>query len=199
MKNFKITNKDVAQLLGAEEQSFPKYATQILNLANQNAQGTRPSVVGKLSELIDMFQGYELNKWEQWYLGQHPDAIQQATSRVIDMLNKFKQVIATIDEEMVTRWVSDLVIVKSFLGLRIQAAILQKIAEDFSVSYRIASPQDESKGIDGWIGNQPVSVKPSSYNSQKMILPENISIPIIIYEKLKNGFMISFDENLIRP
>jgi hypothetical protein len=31
---------------------FPKYATQLLNLANQNAQGTRPKIVGQMSELI---------------------------------------------------------------------------------------------------------------------------------------------------
>lgn len=31
---------------------FPRYTTQILNLANQDAQGTRPRVVGQLSELI---------------------------------------------------------------------------------------------------------------------------------------------------
>ena len=45
MKKLKISTSDIVNLIGAEAQDFPKYATQILNLANQNAQGTRPSIV----------------------------------------------------------------------------------------------------------------------------------------------------------
>ncbi len=40
----KISNKEIKELLGITSFEFPKYSTQILNLANQNAQGTRPSV-----------------------------------------------------------------------------------------------------------------------------------------------------------
>ncbi len=50
MKTIKILNNDILTLLETEAQTFPKYATQILNLANQNAQGTRPSVVGQMSQ-----------------------------------------------------------------------------------------------------------------------------------------------------
>jgi len=39
MKTLKISNNDVLALLEAEVSTFPKYATQILNLANQNSQG----------------------------------------------------------------------------------------------------------------------------------------------------------------
>lgn len=31
---------------------FPKYTSQLINLANQNAQGSRPKTVGQLSELF---------------------------------------------------------------------------------------------------------------------------------------------------
>lgn len=51
-KHIKISNEQIKTLLGAEPVEFPKYATQIINLANQNAQGTRPTVVGQMSELI---------------------------------------------------------------------------------------------------------------------------------------------------
>jgi hypothetical protein len=52
VKKIKIKNEEVTQLLEAEVVSFPKYATQLINLANQNGQGTRPEVVGQMSELI---------------------------------------------------------------------------------------------------------------------------------------------------
>jgi len=41
LKNNKITQDIVGKIV-----EFPKYTTQIMNLANQNAQGTRPKVVG---------------------------------------------------------------------------------------------------------------------------------------------------------
>ena len=49
----KIKNEELIQELIGETKDFPKYATQLINLANQNAQGTRPRVVGQLSELIN--------------------------------------------------------------------------------------------------------------------------------------------------
>ena len=37
----KLSNEEIRKTLEIEEPSFPKYVTQIINLANQNAQGTR--------------------------------------------------------------------------------------------------------------------------------------------------------------
>jgi len=71
MKKVRIKNEEVTQLLDAEVVSFPKYATQLINLANQNAQGTRPEVVGQMSDLIQKFKGRKLREWEEWYLNQH--------------------------------------------------------------------------------------------------------------------------------
>ena len=42
----KLTNDEIRQYLNIETPEFPEYVTQILNLANQNAQGERPKVVG---------------------------------------------------------------------------------------------------------------------------------------------------------
>ena len=48
----KLSNKQIKEMLEVESIEFPKYTSQIMNLANQNSQGTRPKVVGQLSELI---------------------------------------------------------------------------------------------------------------------------------------------------
>ena len=45
MKKIKISNTDVERLLNATKIKFAKYATQIINLVNGNAQGTRPRIV----------------------------------------------------------------------------------------------------------------------------------------------------------
>ncbi|GBE00196.1 MjaI restriction endonuclease [bacterium BMS3Abin07] len=192
-KRVKITNEEIKTLLGAEPVEFPKYATQIINLANQDAQGTRPAVVGQMSELIQEFTGKTLEEWEEWYLQQHPDAIEKATQKISEMIQNFRDVIKKIDEGMIKRWVRDLVVVKTFIGLRFQEAILSKVANIINRPYRLATMEEESKGIDGLVGDIPVSIKPETYKAKKG-LNENIDVKIIYYIKVKDGITIDIEE-----
>ena len=68
----KIKNSQITQDVVGKVVEFPKYTTQIINLANQNAQGTRPKVVGQMSELIKQFPEQSYEDWVRWYL--KPDA-----------------------------------------------------------------------------------------------------------------------------
>jgi len=186
---FVISNQELTEELAGEHKVFPKYTSQILNLCNQNAQGTRPSVVGQMSELIQECPHRTFKEWKEWYLSRKPNAIAEATQRVNKMVDNLKAAVAVIDEHLIRAWVEDLVIVKSFTGLRFQQAILSRVANIKRATSRIASPDEESKGIDGYIGQDPVSIKPESYKS-KLGLPESIQIPIIYYEKLKDGIRV---------
>lgn len=102
MRNkLKISNDEIKELLGATSFEFPKYATQLINLANQNAQGTRPAVVGQISELIQEFSGKSIAEWEEWYLKTHPNAIQKATEKIAEMLDNFREVMDRIDRQLI--------------------------------------------------------------------------------------------------
>jgi hypothetical protein len=132
----KIKNDEIIEDTVGDVINFPKYLTQLINLANQNAQGTIPRVVGQMVE--------------------------------------------------------GLVLTKTYTGLRFQKSILKRIASIKRTSYRLANPEEESKGIDGFIGNIPISIKPITYNTKDM-LPESIQAKIIYYEKKKDGITISYD------
>jgi len=190
---FKISSAEIKSLIGIESFEFPKYSTQILNLANSNAQGTRPAVVGQMSELIQEFSGKSIKEWEKWYLERHPDAIEKATEKITEMVENFKVVINQIDKEMISNWVKDLVIIKTFMGLKFQEAILSKVANIFNTTDRLSPPEDESKGIDGYIGDLPISIKPVTYKLKKS-LNEKINIKFIYYEKVKDGLKIDLGE-----
>ena len=82
---------------------------------------------------------------------------------------------------------------KTFVGLKFQEAILKHVASYMKKEYRLAEPDEEAKGIDGYIGDIPVSIKPQSYASKQM-LPEMIGVRIIYYEKVKDGINVFFDE-----
>jgi hypothetical protein len=146
-----------------------------------------------MSELIQEFDGKTLEEWETWYLESHPDAIDNATEKIYGMIESFKESIPKIDKKMVKSWVEDLVILKTFAGLKFQGAILAKISLLLQKSYRLATPAEESKGIDGFIADKPYSIKPTTYK-MKLGLNENIAVPIIYYEKKKEGITIEFPE-----
>jgi hypothetical protein len=90
---------------------------------------------------------------------------------------------------MVRRWVEDLVLTKTFVGFCFQESILKAISEKKHLKYRVTTPQDESKGIDGYIGETPVSIKPLTYKTKNM-LQEKIEAKMIYYEKLKDGIKV---------
>lgn len=66
MKKSSITikNSQLLPALGIQPPEFPRYTTQLMNLANQNSGGTRPRIVGQMSELIQQFAGQTLKEWE---------------------------------------------------------------------------------------------------------------------------------------
>lgn len=188
----KIKSVELQEIIKGEITVFPKYSTQLMNLANQNAQGTRPKVVGQLSDLIQAFEGQTIEEWETWYKQKHPDAIKDAVEKIYPMVENLKKSINEIDKELIQKWVEDLVITKTFIGLKFQKAILQKIAQQNNTTHRLAQPNEESLGIDGFIGAQAVSIKPSSYKTQQA-LQEQIQVPIIYYDKKKDGISVEYD------
>ena len=191
----KIKNEELVKELIGEVKDFPLYTTQLINLANQNAQGTRPRVVGQLTELIKECPERTYEGWKKWYLSKYPNAVENATGKINEMMDNLKEAIKSINKPMIRKWVEDLVLEKTFIGLRFQEAILKKVASIKNTNYRLAEPKEESKGIDGFIGDIPVSIKPITYKT-KDALREEIKAKIIFYDKTKSGLEIDADNVL---
>ena len=175
-------NKEIENLT-EEDYQFPKYTTQLLNLANQNAQGTRRNIVGQMSDLIQECPEKSFEKWRTWYLESHPDAIDNATKKVFSMIQNMRDAIEMIDEEMTHKWITDLVITKTAKGLILQEIILKAIAKMQGKEYRLATSKEESKNIDGFIGEDPVQIKPLSYLSKKATVREHQTAELIFYKE----------------
>jgi len=188
-----IRNSRITQdLLGNTATEFPKYTTQIMNLANQNAQGTRPRIVGQMSELVEECPKGTYEQWVKWYSEKMPKAIDEAIEKVYEMVRKLALAVTFIDKSLVRRWVEDLVLTKTFTGFCFQESILKAIAERKWVKYRRSTPEEESRFIDGYIGETPVSIKSITYKTKSM-LHENIDVRLIYYEKLKDGIRVEYD------
>jgi len=148
-----------------------------------------------MNELIKEFEGSSIEEWENWYTLKQPQAIREATERILQKLQELNSALKSIDRATVEEWVRDLVIVKTYIGFRFQEAILKKGAELKGVDWRFANPEEEAKGIDGFIGEIPVSIKPETYRS-KAGLPEDIQVKIIYYKKAKDGIEVDYSDVL---
>ncbi len=95
---------------------------------------------------------------------------------------------------MVRTWVEDLILVKTYTGLRFQEAILRKLSEIKGCDYRLAEPSEESQGIDGFVGEDAYSIKPNTYEVMPF-LSESIDIKMIFYEKKRDGVVFEIQED----
>ena len=195
--NFSISNEEQQALNDVSSVAFPKYTSQLINWANQNAQGTRPKVVGQLSDLFPEYESQAENvsieDWENWYLEKYPDAIENATNKIFTQVENLKQAIQLIDKDLVRAWVKDLVISKTYNGLYVQKVILAKLASIKEQEYRLATPDEESQGIDGYVGEKAYSIKPDTYKTMGR-LSETINVTMIYYTKTKTCLKVEVEE-----
>ena len=196
---FNIKNDELAAINGSYSTNFPKYTSQLINWANQNAQGTRPRVVGQLSELFPEFEktseNINIKEWEIWYLDKYPDAINNATDKIWGQINNLKNAISLIDKNMVFEWVKDLVIAKTYNGFYFQEAILSMLAKKTNLSYRLANPNEESKGIDGFVGDIAYSIKPDTYKSiNARSISDDADVKMIYYAKKSDKIIVEVEE-----
>ncbi len=194
---YTLKNESIVAYNESDEFEFPKYTSQLINWANQNAQGTRPVVVGQMSELFPEFvaSGEEITieNWRNWYTERHPDAFDKATDKIFAQVQNLRNAIPLIDREMVMHWVEDLVVNKTFNGMYVQKAILASLAEKKRTTFRLATPAEDSVGIDGYVGETPYSVKPDTYKTMGR-LSESIDVKMIYYTKTKTGLKIEVEE-----
>ena len=100
------------------------------------------------------------------------DAHKAAADKIEHMIGNLREAMEYIDRNLIERWVDDLLINKTFFGFGAQDVILEHMAKRSGLSLKQANTTDESRGIDGYLGSHPVSVKPATYKQKS--LGENI-------------------------
>ena len=191
-----IKRKDREDLLNIKSKDFDKYVSQLINLANQISQATRPNNIGNISEMFKEFKrknkNGKLDDWEKYYRSKQKDSIEVATKKISNYINKLSESLNSINETVVKDWVEDLIFEKTYSGLNIQEIIIKKIAQMNNATYRLSNRKEEAKGIDGYINEKPVSIKPTSYDIKH--LQEDIDVKIIRYKKKNNKLIIYYND-----
>jgi hypothetical protein len=197
---FRISEEERERLVAEEVEEFPiefpKYTTQLLNPANRFAQSTRDDVVGNMNELSKEFREEHpegtFEDWVNFYFEEYDgeQRIEDATEKMYPMVEKMKEAFEQVDRRMTQDFVRDLVLFKTYEGFDIQEVILRKLGDKFDTENRRATAEEEREGIDGYIGDQPVQVKPETY---KHNLQDDIGVPIVYYDENKSNKAMTVD------
>ena len=197
---FRISEEERERLVAEEVKEFPiefpKYTTQLLNPANRFAQSTRDDIVGNMNELSKEFHEKHpegsFEDWVNFYFKEYDgeQRIEDATEKMYPMVEKMKEAFEQVDREMTQDFVRDLVLFKTYEGFDIQEVILRKLGDKFDAETRRATAEEEREGIDGYIGDQSVQVKPETYKDN---LQDDIDVPIVYYNENKSNKAMTVD------
>lgn len=160
----KLTAKHYKGLIQRQRRQWPKYATQLMNVAQQNSQAFRPKYIGPVVETFKRMRDQKipgtLSNWEEYYrqhLGEQ--RLVEAGKKIHAMLKKMG--IEWIDEEMCIEYSKETAYNKTHMGYGGQEMAVEAVAKHFGKSIRWPTPEEDSaQGIDAWIGETPVQVKP---------------------------------------
>ena len=170
-----------------------KYIGSVINLGNSFSQATRPKHVGQMSELIQRFRDesieHDVNAWESFYGSEIGyEKIENASTKIWHCVQQIKENLEHLKEEDVYEWTKDLIIDKTHAGLQIQLDVLKMISN--GLPYRLATTEEESHGIDGYVGDEAVSIKPKTYMNHPASNVENIPYRMVYYTNGKAGLKV---------
>lgn len=195
METFKISKKEAEQIMGVERAKFPKYHSGLLNTANKYSQATRPNKVGSMNVL---YRDYEeetkdvgLKSWEEYVSLHSQYDAHSAAEATFKKIQEIKEALEQITLEEVMAYQKDLVVAGTFIGMSTQQMVIKQVANNLNLPYEMSNTEDESKGIDAYIGDKSYSVKPSSYFQNQASYCEQIQADfMIVYEKQNDNSIL---------
>jgi len=198
----KIKFSEVTQENGSTTPNLPKYSSSVINLASGYAHATRPTNVGQVSEEIqdfcndETYPGHSLGDWKKWHINKHEngDGINRAIDEAWDKFQNILTSLQSVTKDHIKVWMEDFVYDKTYNGLMVQNTIIKKIASELNVNYRIANPDEEKKGIDGFINGQPVQIKSETYKQTGKQHNEETTCPVVYYKKKDKTIIFEYEK-----
>lgn len=160
----KITSRAFQAITRRNRSEFPLYSKPILNIATQNSKATQVKIVGSMKDQWMAFlstRQRSVDEWETWYMANGGQAkIDAATAKLYDMLCKMPVDHSVFTRDLAREYILDLVINKTHYGMSGEYHAVLAAADHFGLPYRFSTPAEESQGIDAWLADHPVQVKP---------------------------------------
>jgi len=200
----KLTAKHYKEKISPRRREWPRYATQLLNIAGQNSQAFRPKYIGSCKDAwlkmrSDGIKG-TLSEWEKYHSDNFgSECLVEAGKKIHDMIVKMN--VGNITEEMCIDYVKEVVYNKTHMGMGGEEVAVRVVADYYGLPYRFSTAEEESQGIDGWAGDYPIQVKPhdSAFKGHVHNHPDKDKVLLVTYVPKKTQCFIHNPEFIPNP
>lgn len=189
MEHLKIQESEFS-LLSGEEYSHPnQQIIHLLHLASRELPEREPDFAEKFSEISnEQAEGHE-NDFQSWYDDHKKDSFESSVDRMMKMITTLKRNIHKIQRKDVESYCRNQLISDSWIGEEAKEGILKKVAHQKKSMYRT---EDKESSIDGYIGDQPIIIKPYLRTSDSS--NDEVTKATTIYYKLnKDGLDLFYE------
>ena len=180
-------------LLETVEVELPKYSNTLISIINNNARATRPISIGNLGQLKSEFKGETFKEFKKFLLDNNPKMIETAVEKILNKAEEMELLPSYINYHTVKIWLENLIFIKTFRGLYFESLCFKTISEKFNIEFIKGTIEDDSKGIDGYLNNNPYNVKSATYKN-KHDKSTTVNCDIIFYNIKKNTLEIEYNE-----
>lgn len=159
----KLTARNYKGIVQRQRREWPRYATQLMNIAGQNCKATSPKNIGSCKDAWTQMRSQgipgTLQNWIDFYNRVHGEQkLVDAGKRIHVML--LKMGIEWISEDMAIDYAKEIAYNKTHMGLGGEEMAVEAVAQYFGKEFRFSTLEEESQGTDAWIDGKPVQVKP---------------------------------------
>lgn len=201
-----LTAKNYDGVVQSKRRDWIKYSSQLLNLANSNTKGTVKEKIGSVKEnwqeMRDQNVAGTLENWTNFYIEKYGEKqLERSGQDVYIMIQKLRKTLEQVTEDMCVEYVKEVVYNKTAMGMGGEEMAIQVVANYFNMPYRYSTAEEETQGIDGWIGDKPVQVKPhdSVFKAHVYNHADTSKTLVVTYEPKKKKCYIHNPEFMNMP
>jgi hypothetical protein len=167
---------------------WPKYSTQKLNIAAANCKAFDKEIVGSAKDLWLEMRSLKIRgtfeNWCSFYKSKpYIQNIPQQTDKLFAMIQKME--IGGVTRDMCEDYIWEVLENKTHMGMAREEMAIEAVANYYKLPYRFSTAEEETQGIDGWIGDDiPVQVKPedSVFKAHVHNHPDRNKVLLVTYE-----------------
>lgn len=124
--------------------------------------------VGDMTKIVSLSKAKTIDEFRNEYLNsEYGDKFIKSREKYVDFIKSRHMDRRYYTDDFVREYFERKVINESFVGIKNQNIICEYLANKFNTTWKMATSKEDSNGIDAYIGDKPIQVKPISYAAGK--------------------------------
>ncbi len=117
------------------------------------------SRVGNMTNIVLNSKAKTIDEFRKEYLSKYGDMFRENQQKYLELIKKKHLDRRYFTDTFIKEYFERFVINNSFVGIKNQDIICKYLAKKYNKTYRVATSDEDTAGIDAYIGDKPVQIK----------------------------------------